>query len=117
MSPILIAICPICGKAALNVKINEETSEKERVCFECHYEHSVQISKNGTVNQETLCFLQFFGNSHKHVVTNPEIKTLADAEQKVKEIEQIHGIQLIEIAVNDRELGKTMVVSSKMPEV
>ena len=115
MSPTLIAICPICGKATLSVKINEETSEKERVCSECNYENRVQISKNGTVNQETLCFLQFCGNSHKHVVANAEIKTLADAEYKVKEVEQINGIQLIEIAVNDKELGCTMVVTSKIP--
>lgn len=117
MSPTLIAICPICGKAALSVKINEETGEKERICSECQYENSVKISKNGTVNQDTLCFLQFFGNSHKHVVTNSEIKTLADAEHKVKEVEQINGIQLIEIAVNDKDFGHTMVVTSKMPQM
>lgn len=116
MSTTLIGICPVCGKTTLSIQINEGTYEKERICSECHYENRVQVSKHGTVNQDTLCFLQFFGNSHKHVVANNEIKTLAEAERKVVEVEQIHGIEFIEIAVLDKDLNNTMVVSSKMPQ-
>lgn len=116
MSTTLIGVCPVCGNTTLSIQNNEETHEKERICSECHYENRVQVSKHGAVNQDTLCFLQFFGNSYKHVVANNEIKTLADAERKIAEVEQINGIEFIEIAVHDKELNKTIAISSKMPQ-
>lgn len=112
-----IEVCPICGKNTLQTTINTETKEKTCNCTECKFEHKIEKLKEGELYQENLAALTFFGNSYEHLTAMPEIKTLEDAEYKVREIEQINGVHVIKIVVLDHKMNQPMVVSGVMPAI
>ena len=111
-----IEVCPVCGHNTLKVTVNPETKERKCVCAECKFEHTTSKMPENMTYVQNLCYLKFFGNTYEHVVEANDVHTLADAEKKAQEIEQINGIQSIKIIVMDEEMQCPMVVSGVMSE-
>ena len=117
MSPnTYIDTCPVCGKNALHITKDANGLFKHFVCAECKFEHKVEKLDENVPYVQNLFFLKFFGNTHEHIVDASDLHTLADAEYKAAEIEQINGIQSIKIIIKDEDLNLPLVITGTMSQ-